>query len=64
MDDTLGIVGVILQCKTPGTKTPIRDGMGLVALDMDKLSILDMELNTTPYRMVSRRRPRTCPEDR
>ena len=58
MDDTCGVVDVILQGDAPGAQTALGDRVVLVALDLDQLAlVVDVELQAAAYRMASGRRP-------
>ena len=57
VDDALGMILELGHVQAFDAQTPLRDGVALVAFDVDELSVLDVEDGATCRAMAARRRP-------
>ena len=57
VDDALGMILELGHVQAFDAQTPLRDGVALVAFDVNELSVLDVEDGATCRAMAARRRP-------
>ena len=56
-EDAVGMIDVFGQGQAAHAQAALRDGMGLVAFDLDEFAVFDVEFDAATYRVASRRRP-------